>query len=142
MRIFSSSTILLLQLLALSSINNNLTIISVISVVGGGVGVADALSIQPSALSEYQFKLSSRYSYPLLTRRYSVFLVDNDGIGNGGQSFSGSGSGSKISGSSRRKRCVALSSSYTVAEKTVDDVTIDNDEKETVVGNVSERNVC
>lgn len=148
MRIFSSTIPLLpLALVTLSSINNNnLTIISAIS----AVGVVDALSIQPSALSEYQLKLSSRSSYPLLTRRYTIFLVNNDGIGNGGQNFSGSGSGSRISGSSRssgssssrRRRCVALSSTYTVAEKTIDDhdVSIDSYEEE-IVGNVSERNV-
>ena len=95
MRIFSSTTPLLLLLTSLlSSINNNLTITSVI--VGGlggvvGVGVVDALSIQPSALSEYQFKLSS--SFPLLRRRYSVFSVDNcDGTVNISKSCSGSGS--------------------------------------------------
>lgn len=151
MRIFSSTIPLLpLALVTLSSIkNNNLTIISAIS----AVGVVDALSIQPSALSEYQFKLSSRSSsYPLLTRRYTIFLVNNDGIGNVGKnSCSGSGSGSsriscsrRSSGSSRsrRRRCVALSSTYTVAEKTIDDhdVSIDSDEEE-IVGNVSERNV-
>jgi hypothetical protein len=150
MRILSSTTLLLL-LLALvvpSSINNNnLTIISVL--VGGLLGVVrgvDALSIQPPALSEFQFKLSSRY--PLLRRRYSVFSVDYDGD-DGSKSGSGSGSGSRISasrisGSSRRRRrCVALSSCYTVAEKTVDDdVTIDSDQEE-IVDNIhaNERNV-
>jgi hypothetical protein len=55
-------------------------------------GVVDALSIQPSALSEFQFKLSS--SFPLLSRRYSVFSVDTgiDGTVNISKSCSGSGS--------------------------------------------------
>ncbi|KAL7459126.1 hypothetical protein ACHAWC_010841 [Mediolabrus comicus] len=137
MKIFSTTMPLLLLLASLpSSISsNNLTIISVVV---GGLGVVDALSIQPSALSDFQFQLSSRY--PLLRRRYSVFSVDYDGDDG---SKSGSGSGSRISGNSRRRRrCVALSSCYTVAEKTVDDdVTIDSSDQEEIVGNVSERNV-
>ena len=136
--------LLVLASLILSSLNNSNS--ALISVIVGGLGVVDALSIQPSALSEYQFKLSS--SFPLLRRRYSVFSVDydGDGIGNVSKSCSGSRisrSSGRISSGSRRKRCVALSSCYTVAEKTVDDldVTIGRDDEEEIVGTVSERNV-
>ena len=116
--------LLVLASLILSSLNNSNS--ALISVLGVGVGVVDALSIQPSALSDFQFKLSPRY--PLSRRRYSVFSVDN--VDDGSKSSIGRG-----------RRCVALSSCYTVAEKTADDldVSTDRDDQEEIVGNVSER---